>query len=438
MTRETGTDGADGRLSRRDFIRGASALTAAAALGSWSAPAARAQAAGSDALRIGVVGCGDRCRVDIDKFLSGVPEARVVAMGDLFKDKLDGTFAFLKEKHPGRFDVPAERQFVGFDAFEKVLASDIDVVCLITPTYFRPALFRAAVEARKHVFMEKPLAVDPVSLRHMMETAKMADAANLKVVVGTQMRRIAHLVEGMKRIHDGAIGDLLSGTLIRYSSALSNFEPSVRTPAMSDIEWQIRRFYFYTWAGGDFIVDQAIHNIDLINWVTGASPERCTGLGGRQSRTEEIYGNVFDHMSVEYTYPKDFRLEYHGSQIDNISHRNDQRIWGTKGVAYFDFATFRITGQNAWEYDGPGNDPMQAQFKELAAAIREDKPLNDAHRVAESTLTAMMGRMSAYTGRELQRDWVLNASKLKLGPEKLEFGPFEAEPVAQPGITPLV
>ncbi len=425
----------DPRLSRRAFMRGAAGLTAAAigapaVFGAPSQPGA--------ALRIGVVGCGGRGKHDVGKLLEALPGARLTAMGDLFQDRLDDAFADLSGRFASQVDVPSARRFIGMQSYGEVLASDIDAVVFTTPPYFRPTEFRAAVEAGRHVFLEKPLAVDPVGLRSVLETAQLADSRNIKVLVGTQMRRITHLVEGMARLHEGAIGEIKSGTVIRISSGLTNWGLQQREPGSSDIEWQIRRWLFINWLAGDFIVEQSIHNLDLMDWAMNANAERSFGTGGRQSRTGELFGNVFDHMSVEYGYANDARIQYHGAQIDGISSRMDIRLVGTRGTAFFDFGRFRIEGENPWEFDGQLNDPMHAQFQALEQAIRRDEPLNDAHRIAQTTLTAIMGRMSAYTGRAISRGWALNESKLRLGPASLDQGSYELPPPAQPGITELI
>ena len=427
-------------ISRRRFIKGAAALTAAATLGS---PLARGAGAAADRpaepLRVGVIGCGTRGRIDTNKLLEAMPGARVTAMGDLFPDKLDTCLEFLTGRWPDRIDVPPSRRFLGLDAFGEVLAADIDLVLLLAPQFFRPEHFGAAVEAGRHVFMEKPLAVDPVALRSIMETARLADERGLKVVVGTQMWRIAHVVEGMKRLHDGAIGRVTGGSIFRIDHAMSDWGPKERDPAWSDVEWQIRRFFFIDWLCGDFMIDHSIHNIDLMEFALQARARECFGVGGRQSLQGDHTGNIYDHMAIEYAYEDDLRIQYQGAFMDGVSHRNNQRLVGERGNAYFDFRTFRIENENGtWEYDGPGNDPMVAQFEALERAITRNEPLNDAHRVAEANLTALMGRMSAHTGRALSRGWVLNGSRQRLGPERVELGPYELSPPPRPGITRLV
>jgi predicted dehydrogenase len=286
--------------------------------------------------------------------------------------------------------------------------------------------------------MEKPVAVDPAGVRSVIESSDIAEGKGLKIVAGTQMRRIAHLVSGIERIHNGQIGDILSGQCIRISDGMMNWGIRQRKAEWSDMEWQLRRWLFMTWLSGDFIAEQHIHNLDIINWALNSHPVQCFGSGGRQVRTGPEYGDAYDHFAVEYEYPNDVRIQYMGEQIDGCSDRNDQWLSGTKGKAYLDFGVAMIKGQEPWKYDGEVPNPEIKQHADHIAAIREGKPLNEGKRVAESTLTAIMGRMSAYTGRALKWDWVMNASKLDLTPASYEFGELPMPPVAMPGKTKLI
>ncbi|OPZ96185.1 MAG: hypothetical protein BWY71_02001 [Planctomycetes bacterium ADurb.Bin412] len=219
---------------------------------------------------------------------------------------------------------------------------------------------------------------------------------------------------------------------------MMNWGPMTRDPQWSDMEWQIRRWEFFTWLSGDFLVEQHVHNLDLINWVLKAHPVQCTILGGRQARTDPMYGDVYDHFAGEFEYPDGVRIDYSGAQIDRISGRCDQRIFGTKGTAFFDFGRAVIEGQNPYEYKGEIPDPCLQQHADQIDAIRNGKHLNEGVRIAESTLTAIMGRMSAYTGKSLKWDWVMKASKLELTPPAYDFISLPEPVVAVPGVTPLV
>lgn len=395
-------------------------------------------AAGSDKLRLGIVGCGGRGHHDGGKFLAAAPNVDLVAMGDMFADRLAATRKGLAASFPSQVKVTDDTCFTGFDAYKKVLAADIDVVILTTPPHFRPEHLRAAVEAGVHVFMEKPVAVDPVGVRSVIESGELADKKGITIVAGTQMRRINHLVEGIQRLHDGAIGDILGGQCVRIGDGMLGWGPRQRQASWSDMEWQLRRWLFLTWLSGDFIDEMHVHNLDLLNWVMGSPPEKVIAMGGRQVRTAPEYGDVYDHMGAEYEYPNGVRIQYMGSQIDGVSFRNDLNFAGTKGTVYMDFGNFVIKGANAWTWKGPQNDPCIKQHADQVDAILNGKKLNEAKRIAESSLTAIMGRMSAYTGRALKWEWALKASRLDLRPDKYELGPLPMPPVAMPGKTQLI
>jgi len=422
------------KLSRRDFIKTSTATGMAAFLSGTG----RLFAAGSDRLRVAIIGCGSRGIYDTTNCVNSSENVEIVAMGDLFKDRLDSSLEKLKKNVGDKIKVTEDTCFVGFDAYKKVLACDIDLVILTEPPHFRPQHLKAAVEAGKHVFMEKPVAVDPVGVRSVIESSQLAEKKKLTIVAGTQMRRIAHIVELMKRIHSGYIGQILAGQCVRLGSAMSDWGLKNRLPSFSDMEWQIRRWLFYTWLSGDFIAEMHIHNLDLINWAMNSHPVQCIGMGGRQARTAPEYGNVYDHFAVEYEYPNGVRIEYMGSQQERCTVRNDQRLVGTKGSAYFDFANAIIKGRNPFKYDKPVPNPCITQHADQIKAIRRGTPLNEGRRIAESTLTAIMGRMSAYTGRALKWDWVMNASKLDLSPARYEFGDLPTPPVVIPGKTQLI
>jgi predicted dehydrogenase len=421
-------------ISRRDFIKASTAVSLAA----LGAGASKVFAAGSDKIRVGLIGCGDRGRYDTTNCLNSSENVELVAMGDPFGDHIDKCLADLSRTVDDKVSVSKDMSFVGMDAYKKVLACDVDMVILTTPPHFRPEHLRAAIEAGKHVFTEKPVAVDPVGVRSVIESSELAKQKNLTIVVGTQMRRIAHLVAAMERIHNGDIGDILAGWCVRTGDGMLYWGPKTRQPGWSDMEWQLRRWLFLTWLSGDLIVEQHIHNLDIINWAIGSHPVKCMGMGGREVRTGPEYGNVYDHFSVEYEYPNGVRVSYMGAQIDGISVRCDQRLVGTKGSAYLDFGNATIEGQNPFTYEGDIPDPCIQQHADHIAAIREGKHLNEGRRIAESTLTAIMGRMSAYTGRALSWDWVMKASKLDLRPPSYEIGDLPARPVAVPGETELI
>ena len=425
------------KLSRREFIRTSATLGAV----TLASPASRMFAAGSDKIRIAVIGCGGRGTHDTTNCLNCAENVELVAMGDLFADRMERCRRRLTEEFGEKVKVTNETCFTGWDAHNKVLAIDeVDLVILTEPPHFRPGHLRAAVKAGKHVFMEKPVAVDPVGVRSVIESSEMADQKKLTIVAGTQSRRMAHLVEGMKRIHNGDIGEIVGGQCLRLGGGMLDWSEQTRQrkPEWSDMEWQLRRWLFLAWLSGDFIVEMHVHNIDRMNWALDAHPVQCIALGGRQVRTGPEYGNIYDHISVEYEYPNGVRVGYMGSQIDKVTYRQDARVIGTKGKAYTHEGDFIIDGPKPFKYDGPSFSPDVKQHADQIAAIRAGEHLNEGKRIAESTMTCIMGRMSAYTGRALKWDWAMKASKLDLSPSKYEFGDLEMRPVAIPGQTQLI
>lgn len=419
------------KISRRDFIKVSAATGLAALLSGGQGLFAQ----GSDRLRVGLIGCGSRgtgAAIDCVKSSDGV---EIVAMGDLFRDRLASSLGELKKNVADKVKVSADSCFVGFDAYKRVLEYDIDLVILATPPHFRPAHLKAAIEANKHIFMEKPVAVDPVGVRSVIASSELAKQKGLAIVAGTQRRHQAHYLEIMKRIHNGDIGEVVAGQCYWNQGGLW---VKKKQPNWSDMEWQCRNWLYFTWLSGDHIVEQHVHNIDVVNWAIGSHPVKAMGMGGRQVRTGPEYGNIFDHFAVEYEYPNGVRVLSMCRQIDGTSVRVSEHIVGTKGTAYTDGSNGFIEGQNPFKYEGPSPNPYIQEHADLIASIREGRPLNEGKRVAESTLTAIMGRMSAYTGRELKWDWVMKVSKLDLRPPKYEFGDLPVRPVAVPGKTPLV
>ena len=430
-------------ISRRDFIQKSTHLGAVTFLTGNQLRFSNF----SDTIRVGLIGCGGRGTgagiIDCAQAAKGI---ELVAMGDLFQDHLDAAPDTIRKNLEKRnlsvkdvYKVKPETTFLGFDAYEKVIDSGVDMVILTSPPQFRPKHLRAAVEAGKHVFMEKPVAVDPVGVRSVLESTKIASQKGLTLVAGTQMRRLKSNLETIKRIHDGAIGEINGGQCFRSGSAMRNWRSSekVKKSEWSEMEYQIRRWLLWTWLSGDFVVEMHVHNLDVMNWILNAHPVQCIGLGGRQARTGLEYGNIYDHISVEYEYPEDVRIQYMGTQIDNFAYRSNQRVTGTKGAAILDFRKGIITGQNPYVFDTKSPNPSVLQYKEMIDSIREGKPINEGIQIAESTMTAIIGRMSAYTGQPVEWDWALKESQLDLSPGKMEFGNLPGRQVAIPGQTQL-
>ena len=429
------TQGGEKKLSRREFVTSSVVTLSVAALGAGCASMAKKSPTYTPSpqrIRVGLIGCGGRGTGAMINCVTSSPNIEIYAMGDLFEDRLKKSQKELQEEVSEALNVGNDRCFVGFDAFQGVLSCDVDMVILATPPHYRPEHLQASIAAGKHVFMEKPVAVDPVGIRSIIASSDLAQEKGLAIVTGTQRRHDPCYLETMKRIHDGAIGDIVSGQCYWNQDGLWLKE---REPDWTEMEVQHRNWLYYTWLSGDHIVEQHVHNIDVINWALHSHPIKALGMGGREVRTSPEYGNVFDHFTVEYEYPGGVRVTSMCRQIDGTSGRIAERLVGTKGMAD---PKGKIWGRRNYEYEGPNPNPYEQEHLHLIQSIRAGRPLNEGRRIAESTLTAIMGRMSAYTGRELSWKWVMNSSKLKLGPEKYELGDIETEPVAVPGETQLV
>jgi predicted dehydrogenase len=401
-----------------------------------------------DKIRVGLIGCGGRgTGAGIIDCAESTPGVELVAIGDLFEDHVKSAPESIKANMQKRglsvkdiYKVTPDTTFVGFDAYKNVIACDLDMVILTAPPFFRPEHLRAAVEAGKHVFMEKPIAVDPVGVRSVIESSDLAKEKGLAIVAGTQLRRIFTNRETIKRVHNGDIGDITGGQVVRAGGAMRDWrkEEEDRKPEWSDMEYQIRRWLFWIWQAGDFITEMHVHNLDIMNWILGSHPVQCMGVGGRQVRTEAKYGDCYDHFAVEYEYPNDVRIEYIGTQIDGFTYRSDQRVTGTKGSVYLYGGNGVISGENPWKFEGESPNPSVLQYAEMIDSIRKGTPLNEGRQIADSTMTAILGRMSAYTGRALKWDWAMNASKLDLTPGEMKFGDLPDMPVPMPGVTQLI
>jgi myo-inositol 2-dehydrogenase/D-chiro-inositol 1-dehydrogenase len=328
------------------------------------------------------------------------------------------------------YDVPKERQFLGFDAHQKLLAiPEINYVILATPPHFRPMHLKAAIEAGKNVFMEKPAAVDIPGVKSVMESGRLAKQKGLGIVAGTQRRHSPNYVETIKRIHDGAIGD------INYAKAYWNggeIWVIDREPGWSDLEWQIRNWNYFTWLSGDHIVEQHVHNLDIMNWVLGTHPIKAvSGLGGRQSRLGERHGNIFDHFAVEFEYPNGVTMFSQCRQINDTKQMVAEFVSGSKGKSNCADSITPNTGE-PWQFKAKVGAPYQLEHADLIASIRDGKPLNEAQNVAESTMTGILGREACYSGQEITWDDAMK-STTHLGPKEYNFGPFEVAPIARPG-----
>lgn len=413
-------------LSRRDFVKLSAVTTGAAVLSGLTSNRVMAATSGSDRIRVGVVGCGGRGTGAAQNCLDAAQGVEIVALADLFERQVTAAKTKLK--------APDARGYWGFDGYQKLLASDLDLVILATPPGFRPMHFEAAVAAGKHIFMEKPVAVDPVGCRSVIATAKIAKQKKLAVVAGTQRRHQPSYMEVMKRIHDGAIGELVGGQCYWNGEGIWNREKTGWLKDLSDFEWQCWNWYHWDWLSGDQIVEQHIHNLDVMNWAFGGPPVKFYGMGGRQTRGD-IPGNIWDHFSVEMEYANGARVMSMCRHAPKSSQRVGERVVGTKGTS--DCAT-SIKGGASFKFEGPTPNPFVQEHTDLIACIRKGEEINEAERVALSTLTAIGGRMSAYTGREISWNWLLNGSTLDIFPKQCAPGPGVFTAVAMPGKTELV
>jgi myo-inositol 2-dehydrogenase / D-chiro-inositol 1-dehydrogenase len=414
-------------LSRRDFVKLSAVSTGAAVLSSLGANKVMAATPGSDRIRVGLVGCGGRGTGAAQNCRDSSAGVEIVAIGDLFERQVTAAKTKLKL-------APNVQGFWGFDAYQKVLASDIDMVILATPPGFRPAHFEAAIAAGKHVFMEKPVAVDPAGVRSVIATAQAAKQKKLAVVAGTQRRHQPSYMEIIKRIHGGQIGELVSGQCYWNGESIWFREKTGWLANLSDFEWQCWNWYHWDWLSGDQIVEQHIHNLDVMNWAFGGYPVKFYGLGGRQNRGS-IPGNIWDHFAVELEYANGARVTSMCRHTPKSSTRIGERVVGTRGTSD---CTTSIKGDKPYTFEGPNPNPLVQEHTDLIASIRKGTPLNEGEQVALSTLTAIGGRMSAYTGREISWNWLLNGSKLDIFPKQIAAGPgvFTAVPI--PGKTELV
>jgi len=422
-------------VTRREFVRTTAGLTAAAALPlvpstAWAS--ASAYVGGSDVIGVGLIGCGGRGTGAALQSLAAAPETQLVAMADVFNDRLQSSRGYIAKNEKCKVD--EAHCYVGFDAYQQLLDhADVDLVLLATPPHFRPIHLEAAVKAGKHVFMEKPVAVDAPGIRKVIAAGEEAKKKNLSIVSGTQRRHEACYLAAMERVRDGAIGAVRAARCYWNQGGLWMNE---RQPEWTDMEWQLRNWLYFTWLSGDHIVEQHVHNLDVVNWAMGGHPIKAMGMGGRQVRTQPQYGHIFDHFAIEYQYASGAFLQSMCRQIDGCASRVEEVVHGSEGMLHTTSGYAEITGSKPWRFEGENPDPYVQEHINLIASVRSKTGINEARRVAESTLTAIMGRMSAYTGQEVTWEQALN-SKEDLSPEVYDFGPLPMPPVAVPGRTPL-
>ncbi|MGD9929960.1 MAG: Gfo/Idh/MocA family protein [Mangrovibacterium sp.] len=425
-------------LSRRRFLTNAAAAGAIGMIGAnvlvscaekqktveLNLPPLLDQAPDGKPLKAGVIGCGGRGSGAALDFLNAGPNLTIHALGDVFRDRIDDCRNKLKNE--ANQEIADENIFVGFDAFQKVIDSGVDVVILATPPHFRPEHFEAAVQARKHVFMEKPVAVDPVGIRQVLATAKKADSLGLKIVTGTQRRHQRDYIEVYKQIANGAIGDIVGANCYWNQSKLWHRNPSAD---WSEMEYMIRDWVNWLWLSGDHIVEQHIHNIDVIHWFTGKYPTKAVGFGSRQRR---VTGDQFDNFSVDFVFDNGMHNHSMCRQINGCANNVSEFVMGTKGSSNCQNTIWDAAGAELFKYpyplDASGQpernvtiSPYVQEHIDLVTCIRQNIPVNEAEATAMTNLVAIMGRVSAYTGKEVTLDEMMN-SDLKLGPSTYVMG----------------
>ncbi|HVS35317.1 MAG TPA: Gfo/Idh/MocA family oxidoreductase [Gemmataceae bacterium] len=431
----------EGGQSRRDFLK----ASAGAALASGLF-ASGVYAGGSDAIKVGLIGCGGRGSGALRNVLQSAPNVSVVALADAFPDALANGRNLANDlanddtvkKLGNKADVPQDRCFVGLDAYQKLLdVPDVNYVILATPPGFRPYHLRAAVAAGKNIFTEKPVATDAPGIRVVLETYEKAKDKGLAIVAGTQRRHQLGYLESMKRIQGGEMGDIVAGRAY-WNTGDIWFRP--RKPGMNEVQYQVHNWYHFPWLCGDNICEQHVHNLDVMNWGIGAHPISAVGLGGRVHSLNDpaVEGVKFDHFAVEFEYPKEIRVQSMCRQIDGCENNVSEAFVGTKGFWYS--GGYRLNGKGVItrEQDKAAQDPYVQEHTDLIESIRSGKLLNELKQVAESTMTCILGRMTTYTGEKVTWDKAIT-SKEQLMPEKLTWDtPLPQWALAVPGKTRFV
>lgn len=406
---------------RRTFLKAGTLATAASVLPSI----ASAQDAAKDAaeIKVALIGCGGRGTGAAAQSLS-VPGTKIVALADAFADNVENAHGQLVSQFKERVDVPAERRFSGFDAYKKAIDA-ADVVLLCTPPGFRPPHFEYAIQQGKHVFMEKPVAVDGPGIRKVIEAAKMADEKKLTVVCGLQRRYQQSYIQTLEKIKEGAIGDIISSQVYWCGGGLWI---RARQEGMTEMEYQMRNWYYFNWLCGDHIAEQHVHNLDVGNWFKNAHPVKAVGMGGRSRRIGPETGEIFDHHYVEFQYPDGSIMNSLCRHWDETWSRVSESFAGSTGIAQPGVIRNR-EGKITWRFTENDNNPYQTEHDVLYKCIRENTPRNDAYYTAESTLTSILGRMASYSGQEVTWEMALN-STLDTMPANLAW---DADPGPRPG-----
>jgi predicted dehydrogenase len=412
------------QTNRREFLKTSATLVSAATLGSLELSRS-AYAAGSDTLRVGMIGCGGRCAGAAVQALTADPGARLVAMCDIFKDRVQSKRQLIKEQKPQQVLVDDDHCFTGFEGYKHVIES-ADVVLIANAAKFHPFHTKAAIEAGKHVFVEKPHGIDPAGVKTLLAACELAKQKKLCVASGLHSRHHPGYAETIQRVHDGAIGDIVS---IEENFLRGPYGVIPRKEGLTELQWQCSTQYHFTWLSGDDVVQSLVHNLDRAGWaLREQAPVKCHGLGGRSAMFEPIYGDVFDHHSVVYEYANGVRLYALCRTTMGCYDESSSIILGSKGKA--SILNCRIWGQTDWHWRGEA-DPYQIEHDKLFAAIRSGNPVNNGDYMARGTLTGIMGQLSCYTGKEITWDQI-NASEFYY-PPKPEDCRDDMEPPVKPG-----
>jgi myo-inositol 2-dehydrogenase/D-chiro-inositol 1-dehydrogenase len=418
------------KATRREFLQTSGGLVGAATLLSTNPVVRMAHAAGSDILRVALIGCGGRGHGAAQDCLNAAPNTVIVAVADAFEDRARGVARSLQENanFKGRVDIPDDRIFVGLDSYKAATDCGVDIVLLTAPPGFRPWHYRYAIEKGKHVFMEKPCCTDAPGYRLLMETNKLADEKGLKVVVGLQRRHDPRYRETIARIHDGAIGKLLFTRVYWNGSGVWIRD---RRPGMTEMQYQVHNWYYFVWLSGDHICEQHIHNLDIGNWVHGGHPVEANGMGGRQVRTGARHnhnvGHIYDHHFVEFTFADGSKMFSQCRHIPNCWNNVSEHAHGTEGYSN---CSGVIEGRQSWRYRGQGVNPYVEEHRNLINAIIEDTPLNDGYHGAEASMTAVLGRMATYSGQVVRWDDAVEKGPAEVPPP--EAWSWDAEPPVKP------
>ncbi|MDF1742149.1 MAG: Gfo/Idh/MocA family oxidoreductase [Gimesia sp.] len=423
--------------SRREFLHSSASVAAGGVLASQIGfPAVVYGSGQSQTLKVGLIGCGGRGSGAVLNALKADSNIELSAMGDLFKNNIESSLRSLQKAIPDKIKVPANQQFVGFDAYQQVINSDVDIVLLATPPGFRPLHLKSAIEGGKHAFVEITAAIDGPGVRSVLKSAELAERKGLAIVSGFCWRYNDSMRAVAEQIKAGAIGEVRALYATYYRNSLDHKYHGKRTPEMSDLEWQIRDWYNYLWLSGDVtIVLSGGHSVDKMSWwVDDMMPTAAVALGSRAIPAE---GNTFDNGFVVYEYANGIRGFLGCRSQDGCYSANGDYIIGSKGICKIG-RTPVIEGETNWRYQGKKNNMYQTEHDDFIASIRAGKPINDGTRMAHTSLMAILGRMAAYTGKRITWEQALN-SQQKLVPDELDWNSkIDETPRAVPGITRFI